>query len=113
MVDVVLNNKPGRFDAAHRDALAKAITKAVFEASMVEQNGVRVLHMRSAEIVDAFCLILAMIASSHRDALNPRDGRLLAEETTKRLFRRIGELKRPGAPQNPFDHVTYDDDPEH
>jgi hypothetical protein len=112
---VVLNNKPGKFDNEHRDKLVQAILRAIVSESTcpVEIGGKKgnALHLRSAEIADAFGVVLAMIASSHKDALSRRDRRLLAEETTKRLFRRIGEMQ---AVKMPFPVVTtYDDDPVH
>jgi hypothetical protein len=111
IIDVVVNKQPGRFDTAHRDKPIEAVLKVVAELSVTEQNGVRVMHMRSAEIADAFGMILAMIASSHK-ALTPRDRRLLAEETAKRLFRRIDEMRKGDAPLKP-DFMSYDDDATH
>jgi hypothetical protein len=52
--------------------------------------------------------VLAMIASTHHDAMKQRDRRLLAEETTRRLFRRIDDMRKNGAPKM-FSLVTYDD----
>jgi hypothetical protein len=109
---VVLNDRPSKFDNDHRDKLTEVITKAVCEASVIETANGNVMHLRTAEIADAFSQVLALILSSHKDAMSPTNLRQLTEETSKRLYRRVNEARKLGA-HTRFDFTTYDDDPMH
>ena len=77
MVLLVCNDIPGEFDTGHRDKLAEAVMGSVTNVSALETDAGRVLHLRTGEIADAFSLVLALLASSHKEAISPRDLRRL------------------------------------
>jgi hypothetical protein len=110
MTTIVSNDRPGKFDAAHRDKLAESIWEAIMAVSTTEVDGVRVMHVRTKEVIDAFAVVIAFVEASHRDVVTPRDRRLLAEAMSKQLFRRLGTAREAGPA---FKFGTYDDDPMH
>jgi hypothetical protein len=96
---IIFDHHPGKFDTAHRDKLGQAITKLIVEESIVDQDGVHILHIRSTEIVDAFAIVLTGLLALDKQVTTPDDRRRLAEEMTNRLYRYITDAQKTGAPE--------------
>jgi hypothetical protein len=86
----VKNFQTSGFDERHEDHLVDKLTAAIVKASLVENDGAKILVLRTGEIASALLTCLAsMLALSPPDARNRAALRQLEEQFGKRLRKRV------------------------
>jgi hypothetical protein len=98
------------YDPEHEKALADAIARAIFEASLV--TDCNALVIRSAEIASALITTLAVVLTlSPSFTRSPTAQRKLIEELTKRLRRRIAAAEQSADVQDLAKRVFRTNEP--
>jgi hypothetical protein len=96
------------YDNAYKHRMAEVITKAIFEAAIVEHDGVRTSVLRSGELVDAMIMVQALLISTSPAASVPGRLRTWCERYAKRMGTMVREMQANPQAREMFEVISDD-----